>query len=118
MSARNLSKMVTATAAATALGVGTLIAGAPGASADVRPGTYTSTTLPAGSVLLAREGRAEGDELVLIGRYKIHPTETGGYVDFFPGHRVYMNDDGRGGYEGAAFLGPLFIGSFTLTPRG
>ena len=118
MFTRHISKRFIGIAAATAVGAGSLIAAVPAASADVRPGTYTSTTLSAGSVLLAREGRVEGDELVLIGRYKIHPTETGGYVDFFPGHRVYMNDDGNGGYEGAAFLGPFAIGSFTLTPRG
>lgn len=118
MSSHYLSKKAPAIAAAIAVTTGTFIAGAPAANAAVRPGTYTSTTLSAGSVLLAREGRVEGDELVLIGRYKIHPTETGGYVDFFPGHRVYMNDDGNGGYEGAAFLGPFAIGSFTLTPRG
>lgn len=118
MSTRYISKQFIAIAAATAVGTGSFIAAVPAASADVRPGTYTSTTLSAGSVLLAREGHVVGDELVLIGRYKIHPTDTGGYVDFFPGHRVYMNDDGHGGYEGAAFLGPLEIGTFTLTPQG
>lgn len=118
MSTRSVAKKVITITAGLAVSAGTIVAAAPAASAEVRPGTYTSTTLSAGSVLLAREGRVEGDELVLIGRYKIHPTETGGYVDFFPGHRVYMDDDGQGGYQGAAFLGPFVIGSFTLTPRG
>ena len=59
----------------------------------------------------------QGVELVLIGRYRIHPTRDGGYVDFFPGHRVFMNSDGRGGYQGPAFLGGAEVGRFTLTPR-
>lgn len=87
------------------------------ASADVKPGTYTSTTLSSGAVLLQRTGHVEGNELVLIGRYRIHPTSTGGYVDFFPGHRVFMNRDGHGGYSGPAYFGGTRIGSFKLTPR-
>lgn len=54
---------------------------------------------------------------MLIGRYRIHPTRTGGYVDFFPGHRVFMNRDGHGGYRGPAYLGGTVVGSFTLTPH-
>lgn len=102
---------------ATALGAAALVGASGQASADVAPGTYTSTTLSAGSVLLERDGFVEGQELVLIGRYLIHPTPTGGYVDFFPGHRVFLNSDGRGGYTGPAFLGPFEIGAVSLTPR-
>lgn len=105
--------------ASVAVVVGAAIAlGAVGqASADVKPGAYTSTTLSAGVVLLQRTGHVEGNELVLIGRYRIHPTSTGGYVDFFPGHRVFMNRDGHGGYSGPAYFGGTRIGSFTLKPR-
>lgn len=88
------------------------------ASAEVAPGPYTSVTVSAGSVLLSRDARVEGQELVLIGRYPIHPTPTGGWVDLFPGHRVFMNADGHGGYTGPAFLGPFNIGEIVLTPRG
>lgn len=102
---------------ATALGATAVVAAAGPASADVAPGRYTSTTLSAGSVLLERAGHVEGHELVLIGRYLIHPTPTGGYVDFFPGHRVFLNSDGQGGYAGPAFLGPFEIGAISLTPR-
>lgn len=104
-------------ALATALAGATVVGATSTASADVASGEYTSTTLSAGSVLLQRGGRVEGDELVLIGRYRIHPTPTGGYVDFFPGHRVIMNSDGHGGYSGPAFLAGIEIGTFTLTPR-
>ncbi|QDQ98319.1 hypothetical protein [Tomitella fengzijianii] len=88
------------------------------ASAEVAPGTYTSTTLSSGLILLQRDAHVEGNELVLIGRYPIHPTPTGGYVDVFPGHRIVMNSDGHGGYSGPAYLGSLVIGSITLTPHG
>lgn len=100
-----------------AVGAAALIGAAGQASADVAPGTYTSTTSSSGIVLLEREGQVQGQDLVLIGRYPIHPTPTGGYVDFFPGHRVFMNSDGHGGYSGPAFLGGVVIGEFTLTPR-
>lgn len=103
---------------AVALGAAALVGAAGQASADVAPGQYTSTTLSAGSVLLERVGQVEGQELVLIGRYQIHPTPTGGFVDFFPGHRVFLNSDGHGGYTGPAFLGPFEIGAVSLTPRG
>lgn len=100
------------------VGLAALFGAAGHASADVASGPYTSTTLSAGSVLLEREGHVEGRELVLIGRYPIHPTPTGGYVDFFPGHRVFLNSDGQGGYVGPAFLGSFEIGAIALTPRG
>ncbi|MCF8587789.1 hypothetical protein [Gordonia liuliyuniae] len=105
--------------ASVAIVVGAAVAfGAVGqASADVQPGAYTSTTSSSGVVLLQRTGHVEGHDLVLIGRYRIHPTSTGGYVDFFPGHRVFMNRDGHGGYSGPAYFGGTRIGSFTLTPR-
>ena len=94
------------------------VLGVPGvASADVKPGAYTSTTWSSGAVLLQRQGRVEGGDLVLIGRYPIHRTAKGGYVDFFPGHRVFMNSDGHGGYSGPAYLGGAVVGRFTLTPR-
>lgn len=95
-----------------------LFGGAGPAAADVPPGTYTSTTLSGGTVLLQRNGYVQGHDLVLIGRYPIHPKRGGGYyVDFFPGHRVFMNSDGHGGYRGPAFLGGVQVGTFTLTPR-
>lgn len=103
--------------AVVAVGGAALLGAAGPASADVAPGTYTSTTASSGIVLLQRDGQVQGQELVLIGRYPIHPTPTGGYVDFFPGHRVFMNDDGHGGYEGPAFLGGVVVGTFTLTPH-
>ncbi|NLE82391.1 MAG: hypothetical protein GX610_23010 [Rhodococcus sp.] len=103
-------------AAVVAVGTAALIGAAGQASAEVVPGTYTSTTSSSGIVLLERQGQVQGQELVLIGRYPIHPTPTGGYVDFFPGHRVFMNSDGHGGYSGPAFLGGVVIGEFTLTP--
>lgn len=101
-----------------ALGVAALIGSVGVASADVSPGTYTSFTVSAGSVLLEREARVEGQELVLIGRYPIHQTDTGGYVDLIPGHRVFLNSDGHGGYTGPAFLGPFRVGEIVLAPRG
>ncbi|WP_182349064.1 hypothetical protein [Tomitella gaofuii] len=111
--------LITRTAAITAtVGAAALFGAVGHASAAVAPGAYTSTTLSAGSVLLQRVGHVEGGDLVLIGRYPIHPTPTGGYVDFFPGHRVFMNSDGHGGYSGPAFLGPFVVGAFTLTPLG
>ena len=118
MAIRSTSRAIGTVLAIAGIGAGTLIAGAGTASADVAPGTYTSNTISAGSVLLSRDARVEGNELVLIGRYEIHPTPTGGYVDLFPGHRVYLNDDGHGGYTGPAFLGPFEIGSISLTPKG
>lgn len=109
----------TAALAVSAATVLTLCAPPGGAAAapGVKPGAYTSTTISGGVVLLQREGRVVGDDLVLIGRYRIHPTRHGGYVDFFPGHRVYMNPDGRGGYRGPAYLGGALVGTFTLKPR-
>lgn len=95
----------------------TLLGAAGQASADVAPGPYTSTTMAAGSVLLERGGQVDGGDLVLIGRYPIHPTADGGYIDFFPGHRVFLNSDGHGGYTGPAFLGGFEVGTFVLTPR-
>jgi hypothetical protein len=87
------------------------------ASAEVKPGTYTSTTKVGGTILLQREGRVAGGNLVLIGSYPIHHSANGDYVDFFPGHRAYLNPDGHGGYRGPAFLGGAPVGTFTLTPR-
>lgn len=102
---------------AVAVSAAALVGTAGQASADVAPGTYTSTTSSSGIVLLQRDGQVQGQDLVLIGRYPIHPTPTGGYVDFFPGHRVFMNSDGHGGYEGPAYLFGVLIGSFNLTPH-
>lgn len=109
--------IVRISAIAVAVGFAAVFGTVGQASAAVAPGTYTSTTWSSGMVLLERDGRVEGQELVLIGRYPIHPTPTGGYVDFFPGHRVILNSDGRGGYSGPAFLGGVEIGSITLTPH-
>lgn len=115
---RRRFRSVGTTAAVAAAGTMMLFGGVGQASADVAPGTYTSTTLSStGQVLLQRDGRVVGDDLVLIGRYRIHPTPAGGYVDFFPGHRVFMRSDGHGGYRGPAFLGGLVVGTFTLTPH-
>ncbi|WP_309234823.1 hypothetical protein [Nocardia sp. XZ_19_385] len=94
-----------------------LFGGVGQAVADVEPGAYTSTTLSGGIVLLQRDARVEGGDLVLIGRYPIHSTPAGGYVDLFPGHRVELISDGRGGYAGPAYFGGVVIGSITLTPR-
>ena len=100
------------------LAVGGVLVADPGqASAEVASGSYTSTTLSSGVVLLARPARVEGGDLVLIGRYPIHPTARGGYVDLFPGHRVILDRDGRGGYAGPAYWNGVRIGSITLTPR-
>lgn len=101
-----------------AVGVAAFVGFPAAASAEVAPGPYTSVTVSAGSVLLSRDARVEGRELVLIGRYPIHSTPTGGWVDLFPGHRVFLNADGHGGYTGPAFLGPFHIGEIVLTPRG
>ncbi|MEU3014330.1 hypothetical protein [Nocardia asteroides] len=100
-----------------AAGAATVLGTAGRASADVEPGSYTSTTLSGGVVLLQRDARVEGGELVLIGRYPIRSTPDGGYVDLFPGHRVVMISDGQGGYRGPAYFGGLEIGSIILTPK-
>ncbi|GAB04382.1 hypothetical protein GII30_11000 [Gordonia amarae] len=119
MPAQTRSILVRTAAIAAGAGVAALLTVAAPASADVPPGTYTSTTLSGGTVLLQRNGYVQGHDLVLIGRYPIHPRRGGGYyVDFFPGHRVFMNSDGHGGYRGPAFLGGVQVGTFTLTPRG
>ncbi|MGC4932220.1 hypothetical protein ACLQ3C_00840 [Gordonia sp. DT30] len=92
------------------------ILGAAGhASADITPGTYTSTTSSSGIVLLQRPGHVEGHDLVLIGRYPIHSTPNGGYVDIFPGHRIVYNRDGHGGYSGPVYFGSVVVGTGTLT---
>ncbi|MFD3508590.1 hypothetical protein [Nocardia sp. NPDC058666] len=117
MSVRVRPAIVRTAAIAAVVGAGTLFGAAGQAVAEVEPGTYTSTTLSSGIVLLQREGRVEGGELVLIGRYPIHSTPTGGYVDLFPGHRVELISDGHGGYTGPAYLGGVVIGSIALTPR-
>ncbi|NMO03288.1 hypothetical protein HH308_18915 [Gordonia sp. TBRC 11910] len=108
---------VRAAAVAIAVGAGVLFGAAGHASADVKPGTYTSTTLVGGTVLLQRDGHVEGHDLVLIGRYPIHSTPNGGWVDLFPGHRVFMISDGHGGYAGPAYLNGVVIGSIKLTPH-
>ncbi|MFF2083396.1 hypothetical protein ACFVVM_06450 [Nocardia sp. NPDC058176] len=102
---------------AVAVGGATLCGTSGHAFADVEPGAYTSTTWSSGIVLLQRDARVEGGELVLIGRYPIQPTPDGGYLDLFPGHRVILNSDGHGGYEGPAFFGDVVIGAITLTPQ-
>lgn len=104
-------------AIAVAAGAATVFGAVGQAFADVEPGAYTSTTWSAGIVLLQRDARVEGGELVLIGRYPIQSTPDGGYVDLFPGHRVVLISDGRGGYAGPAFFGGVEIGSITLTPQ-
>lgn len=110
--------VITRTAAVLAAVSAAAVLVAPGqASADVRAGTYTSTTWSGRTILLQRTAHVQGGDLVLIGRYPIHRTAKGGYVDFFPGHRVFMNSDGHGGYRGPAYLGGSVVGSFTLTPR-
>nr|WP_132994393.1 hypothetical protein [Gordonia zhaorongruii] len=114
----NVSPRVVWTAlAASVIGAASLFGTAGPASADVAPGAYTSTTLSSGAVLLQRDAHVSGRDLVLIGRYRIHPTAKGGYVDLFPGHRVFLNRDGHGGYKGPAYLGGVRIGSITLTPH-
>ncbi|MEV6061243.1 hypothetical protein ACIGO9_17650 [Nocardia asteroides] len=109
--------MIRAAAIAATVGAATVLGATGPASADVEPGAYISTTWSAGIVLLQRDARVEGGELVLIGRYPIQSTPDGGYVDLFPGHRVVMVSDGRGGYTGPAYFGDVVIGSITLTPR-
>ncbi|GEM29207.1 hypothetical protein NN3_02140 [Nocardia neocaledoniensis NBRC 108232] len=109
--------MIRTAAIAVAVGSAVLFGAAGQAVAEVEPGPYTSTTWSGGVVLLQRDARVEGGELVLIGRYPIHSTPDGGYVDIFPGHRVVMHSDGRGGYSGPAFFGGVEIGAITLTPR-
>ena len=119
MPAQSRSTVVRTAVIAAGVSVASLLGTAGSASADVLPGTYTSTTWSGGTVLLQRNGYVQGHDLVLIGRYPIHPRRGGGYyVDFFPGHRVFMNSDGHGGYRGPAFLGGVQVGTFTLTPRG
>ncbi|MEV0768546.1 hypothetical protein [Nocardia salmonicida] len=100
-----------------AAGAATLFGAVGQAFADVEPGTYTSTTWSSGIVLLQRDARVEGGDLVLIGRYPIQSTPDGGYVDLFPGHRVVLISDGNGGYKGPAYLGGVEIGAITLTPQ-
>ncbi|MET8795407.1 hypothetical protein ABZV91_02940 [Nocardia sp. NPDC004568] len=110
--------IVRTAAIAVAVGAATLFGTAGPAFADVEPGAYTSTTWSSGIVLLQRDGRVDGGDLVLIGRYPIHSTPDGGYVDLFPGHRVVLLSDGHGGYAGPAYLGGVLIGAITLTPQG
>jgi len=117
MSVRTHPAAVRIAAVVAAIGATALFGAAGRASAEVAPGTYTSTTWSGGLVLLQREAHVAGQDLVLIGRYPIHPTPTGGYADLFPGHRVVMNSDGHGGYSGPAYLWGVEIGSITLTPR-
>ncbi|MFD5176445.1 hypothetical protein ACFWM1_11605 [Nocardia sp. NPDC058379] len=117
MSIRAIPVIVRTAAIAVAVGAATLVGAVGQAVADVEPGTYTSTTWSAGIVLLQRDGRVEDGNLVLIGRYPIHPTPDGGYVDLFPGHRVVLISDGQGGYAGPAYFGDVVIGSITLTPK-
>ncbi|EGD53342.1 hypothetical protein SCNU_19602 [Gordonia neofelifaecis NRRL B-59395] len=109
--------MIRTAAIAVAVGAATVFGVAGQASADVKPGTYTSTTLSGGVVLLQRTAHVQGHDLVLIGRYPIHSTRNGGYVDLFPGHRVILNSDGHGGYTGPAYFGGAVIGSISLTPQ-
>ncbi|WP_018179110.1 hypothetical protein [Jongsikchunia kroppenstedtii] len=112
------NRVIARTAAiAIAIGGAALFGAAGHASADIPPGTYTSTTLAGGVVLLQRDAHVDGNQLVLIGRYPIHPTPTGGYVDLFPGHRVILNSDGHGGYTGPAYFGGTVIGSISLLPH-
>ncbi|MBL1076990.1 hypothetical protein JK358_21570 [Nocardia sp. 2] len=117
MSIRARTVMIRTAVTAAAVGAATLFGTTGQAFADVEPGTYISTTWSSGIVLLQRDARVEGGELVLIGRYPIHSTPDGGYVDLFPGHRVVMVSDGNGGYRGPAYLGGVEIGAITLTPR-
>lgn len=117
MSTRVRQHILRTTSVAAALATAVVLAPVGQAAADVKSGNYVSTTWAGGTILLQRDGRVENGQLVLIGSYPIHKTRTGGYVDFFPGHRVIMNSDGRGGYRGPAFLGGVEVGTFTLTPR-
>ncbi|MBD0022473.1 hypothetical protein GII33_10565 [Gordonia pseudamarae] len=118
MPAQSRSAVVRTALIAVCVSVAALLGTAGPASADVPPGAYTSTTWSGGTILLQRDGYVQGRDLVLIGRYRIHPRSGGYYVDFFPGHRVIMNSDGHGGYRGPALLGGVRVGTFTLTPRG
>ncbi|GAA4672957.1 hypothetical protein [Gordonia humi] len=117
MRTRARRNLVRAGSVAVAVGTALTLGAVGHASADVRPGTYTSTTWSGGTVLLKRDAHVQGGDLVLIGRYRIHPTTSGGYVDLFPGHRVVLNRDGHGGYRGPAYFGGARIGSITLTPK-
>lgn len=108
--ARTVAVAVTVSSAA-------LLGVAGEANAEVKSGNYVSTTWSSGIVLLQRNAQVRGGDLVLIGRYKIHPTRTGGYVDVMPGHRIILNRDGHGGYKGPAYFNGAVIGSITLTPR-
>ena len=56
-----------------------LLGGVGRASADVAPGTLHVNDIlsSTGQVLLQRDGRVVGDDLVLIGRYQNHPTPAG-----------------------------------------
>lgn len=117
MSKRARPAIVRIAAITAAVGAATLFGTVGRAVADVEPGVYTSTTWSSGIVLLQRDGRVEGGDLVLIGRYPIHSTPDGGYVDLFPGHRVVLTSDGHGGYRGPAYLGGVLIGAITLTPQ-
>lgn len=105
------------TAVAVSISVAAVLGVAGTAGADVKPGAYTSITESSGVVLLQRTGYVRNGELVLIGRYRIHPTRTGGYADVFPGHRVFMNRDGHGGYTGPAYFNGVRIGTFILKPQ-
>ena len=115
---RRIRSLSAAALSVLGLAVGGVLVADPGhAAAEVTSGSYTSTTLSSGVVLLQRPARVEGGDLVLIGRYPIHPTARGGYVDLFPGHRVFLNRDGHGGYTGPAYFDGVRIGSIALTPR-
>lgn len=117
MTSHPSSAIVRTTAITFAVGAATLFGVVGHASADVAPGKYTSITSSAGVVLLQRDAHVQGHELVLIGRYPIHPTRNGGYVDVMPGHRIVMNSNGHGGYTGPAYFGNTVIGSITLKPH-
>ncbi|MGB6126137.1 MAG: hypothetical protein WBG47_12355 [Gordonia sp. (in: high G+C Gram-positive bacteria)] len=117
MKKRTIRAITRTAAISVAVGAAALFGVAGQASADVQPGTYTSTTLTGNVVLLQLTAHVSGHDLVLIGHYPIHPTARGGFVDLFPGHRVILNSDGHGGYKGPAYLGGTVIGSVTLTPH-
>ncbi|MBO0852177.1 MAG: hypothetical protein J2P18_00235 [Nocardia sp.] len=114
---RTKPAIIRTAAIGTAVGAATFFGAVGQASADVQPGAYTSTTLSSGIVLLQRGARVEGGDLVLIGRYPIHSTPGGGYVDLFPGHRVVLISDGHGGYNGPAYFDGAVIGAIALTPQ-
>ncbi|APE38404.1 hypothetical protein BOX37_16240 [Nocardia mangyaensis] len=117
MSTRARPATVRTAAVVVTVGAATLLGPVGQAFADVEPGPYTSTTWSSGIVLLQRDARVEGGDLVLIGRYPIHSTPDGGYVDLFPGHRVVLISDGHGGYTGPAYMGGVEVGAITLTPQ-